>query len=256
MERETMKLGKLPAREGAVKLKLSDYLDSAALPTPPATFGHQSLVPADGWGMLGNDQYGDCAWAGPAHETMVLNAAAGRTVGFTTDGVLSDYSACTGFNPADPSTDQGSDMQKVAAYRQQTGIIDAAGARHKIGAYVAIQPGDLDQLLHGAYIFGAVGIGIEVYDYFMDQFSKGEPWTLRPGGNIEGGHYVPLIAADPQWFYVVTWGKVQPVDRRVIQKVNDENAVCLSPDQLNDAGKTPEQFDTAQLQADLQALED
>ena len=57
------KLGKKPARPGAVKFKLANYLVKLKLPTPPQVFGHEGLIGAN-WGMLGNDHYGDCVWAG------------------------------------------------------------------------------------------------------------------------------------------------------------------------------------------------
>src|SRR5215468_8854266 len=123
------KLGKKPARPGAVKFKLANYLVKLKLPTPPQVFGHEGLIGAN-WGMLGNDQYGDCVWAGAAHETMLWNKEAARAVSFSDKSVLSDYSAATGFDPNDPSTDQGTDMQAAASYRKKTGIRDAKGKRH------------------------------------------------------------------------------------------------------------------------------
>ena len=78
------KLGKKPARPGAVKFKLANYLEKLKLPTPPKVFGHEGLIGAN-WGMLGNDQYGDCVWAGAAHETMLWNKEAARTVTFSND---------------------------------------------------------------------------------------------------------------------------------------------------------------------------
>jgi hypothetical protein len=93
-----LKLGKKPARPGAVKFKLANYLDKAKLPTPPKMFGHQGLIGAN-WEMLGNDHYGDCVWAGAAHETMLWNKEAGRIIAFNDQSVLKDYSAVTGFNP-------------------------------------------------------------------------------------------------------------------------------------------------------------
>ena len=72
-----LKLGKKPARPGAVKLKLAKYLVKAKLPTPPKVFGHQSLIGA--WNMLGNDRYGDCVWAGAAHEHMLINKVVHHT---------------------------------------------------------------------------------------------------------------------------------------------------------------------------------
>ena len=87
------KLGKKPARPGAVKFKLAN-----------------------------------CVWAGAAHETMLWNKEAARTITFNDQSVLKDYSAVTGFNPNDPNTDQGTDMQVAASYRRKTGVHDAAGA--------------------------------------------------------------------------------------------------------------------------------
>src|SRR5947209_17293807 len=114
------KLGKTAARPGAVSMKLSAYLSKAQLPVPPANFGHYDLISK--YGMLGNDHYGDCVWAGAAHETMMWCKEAGSTATFTDKGVLGDYSKVTGFKPNDPTTDQGTDMQVAASFRRKTGV--------------------------------------------------------------------------------------------------------------------------------------
>src|SRR5581483_8120721 len=142
------------------------------------------------------DEWGDCAWAGPAHETMLLTTEAGDPVSFTTEGVLSDYSARTGFNPgAGPSgsnpTDQGSQVRDVLSYRRKTGIIDAQSKRHKIGAFVQLQPGNIEHVLQALHIFQVVGIGIQFPEFAMEQFNRGEPWDVVPNAPApEGGHYV------------------------------------------------------------------
>src|SRR5713101_6032629 len=135
-----LKLGKLPATRDTRDLLFARYVDTTKIPTPPAQFGHEQLFPIKGWGMLGNDDWGDCAWAGPAHETMLLTKEGGKSATFTTAGVLSDYSAGTGFDPhrgppGNNPTDQGSDVRQVFGYRRNTGIVDVQGRRHKIGAY-------------------------------------------------------------------------------------------------------------------------
>src|SRR4029077_612040 len=140
-----LKLGKKPARPGAVKFKLANFLVKTKLPTPPKVFGHQDLIGGN-WQTLGNDRYGDCVWAGAAHETMLWNKEADRTVAFNNQSVLKDYSPGTGFDPNDPNTDQGTDMQVAASYRRKTGVRDAAGKRHKVIAYLALTTGNADQL--------------------------------------------------------------------------------------------------------------
>lgn len=245
-----MKLGKLPARKDAVKFKLTNYLTT--LPTPPAKAGHQNLV-LDWEGMLGNDQYGDCVLAGAAHETILWNDEAKQSVLFDEKSVLSDYSAVTGFNPNDPNTDQGTDMQVAASYRRKTGVVDASGKRHQVAAYLALTAGDATQLKQAIYLFSNVGIGIKFPKSAMAQFNAGKPWSVVSKSPIEGGHYVPAVGYDSKYVYVVTWGKLQPMTWGFFKKYCDEAIVYLSNEMLI-GGKSIEGFDATQLQTDLKAL--
>ena len=247
-----MKLGKKPARPGAVKLRLNDYVDLSKLPVPPANFGHTDMV-RQPWGLLGNDRYGDCYWAGSCHEHMLWGAMGGHKFTFTTNNALYAYSLATGFNKADPNTDQGTDMQQGAAYRQKTGIVDSAGRVHKVGPYLALEKGNLQQQLTAAYIFGAVGLGIEIPASAQEQFEKHEPWDIVPHSPIEGGHYVPLVSHKDGNAVVCTWGALQEMTPQFFEALNDESIVYLSPEILL-GGKTIEGFDLQALQKDLAAL--
>jgi hypothetical protein len=246
------KLGKLPARPGAISFKFSKYFKVAALPTPPAVFGH--FNPIGNWGVLGNDQYGDCVLAGGAHETMLWDNEGGASVQFTDASVLSDYSALTGFNPADPATDQGTDMQAAASYRRTTGLIDANNVRHRVDAYVAPETGNLDELLAATYLFGAVGFGFQFPASAMTQFNAGQPWSVVPGSPIEGGHYVCIVGRRANGNLVcVTWGALQEMEPSFVPAFNDESVCYLSLESLKN-NVSPENFDLATLQADLNAL--
>jgi hypothetical protein len=252
-----LKLGKQPATEDRRDLMFARYVRKAQLPTPPAKFGHEDLFGPKEWGMLGNDQWGDCAWAGPAHETMLLTKEGGRSAAFSTDAVLSDYSAGTGFDPkAGPPgqnpTDQGSNVREVLKYRAKTGIVDANGNRHKVGAYVKLDTKNLDQVTEALYLFQVVGIGIEFPASAMDQFNNGQPWDVVQGSQIEGGHYVPLVARRDN-LEVVTWGALQQMTQAFYEKYCDEAWAYISEENLQQ-GKSPEGFDLEQLQADLNAL--
>lgn len=246
------KLGKTPARPDAVKFKFSAYADTTQLPKPPKTFGHENFIGKADWAMLGNDQWGDCVWAGAAHETLLWNAEAGHGVTFNDESVLSDYSAVTGFDPKDPNTDQGTDMQAAASYRRKVGVVDANGTRHKVAAYLAIKPGNLTELYQALYLFGAVGIGIQFPSSAMDQFNKRKTWSVVSRSQIEGGHYIPLVAKRTH-LECVTWGALQGMTTGFFSKYCDEAIVYLSEEALID-GKSAELFDFASLQADLKAL--
>lgn len=242
------KLGKLPARPDAVKLKLSAVLKADQLPTPPASFGHEQN--GTDWGMLGNDQYGDCVFAGGAHETM-LWAQEGKLspVSFTTEDTLEDYSAVTGFNPSDPNSDQGTDMQQAAAYRKNTGLIDASGVRHKIDAYAALDVGNLSQLDLAVWLFGAVGVGVNLPSSAESQFGYGQVWDVVQGDTLVGGHYIPCVGKNSAGNYVfITWGKLQAATPSWVTTYMDEAVAYLSLDILNVSSKlSPEGFDLSAL---------
>jgi hypothetical protein len=248
------KLGKTVARPDAVLLKLATYIKTADLPTPPTTFGWDYLIKPDGWGMLGNDTVGDCVIAGGLHETLLWRKTARHSTALSDAAAIENYSAITGYDPADPSTDQGTDMQVAASYRRKHGLADAHGSVHKIGAYVALEAGNLDQLYAAAWIFGAVGIGIEFPAYAMDDFDQRRPWDVqRTNAKIEGGHYIPAVAKTADFITVVTWGRAIAMTPRFYQKYCDEAVVYLSEEMLT-KGVNLDGFNLAQLQADLAAV--
>lgn len=246
-----LRLGKLPARPGAVTMKFTTYVKETLLPTPPTEFGHDHGV--GHWKMLGNDTVGDCVIAGGLHETMLWSHYGSATAPTDKAAAIANYSAITGYDPDDPSTDKGTDVADAASYRRHTGLVDADGARHRIVAYLALTPGDIGQHLQALYLFGAVGIGLEFPDSAMTQFHNHQPWDVVPGAKIEGGHYVSAVARRDDRFVVVTWGREQPMTDAFFQKYNDESYVYVSSEYLKD-GHDPEGFDLAQLQADLAKL--
>lgn len=250
------KLGKKQARPWPFgnRLQIDSYLYAAELPAVPKVFGSPQLIQS--WKILANDFYGDCVWAGAAHETMMLRAAAHyQPPLFSNTAVLSDYSAVTGFKQSDPSTDQGTDVQEAAAYRQKTGILDASGQRHKIDSYAALKPGDLHQLDIACYLFGAVGIGVDLPDTAEDQFNRMEPWSVVSGSSSMGGHYVPIVGRNSLGMYLaVTWGRLQAVEPGFIMQFMDEGLVYVSTERLNQKGFSPQGVDLAGLQSDFAAV--
>ena len=246
-----MKLGKTPARRGAVKLKFADYAAGLKIVTPNKINHSQFIL--DGGGVLGNDKYGDCVWAGAAHETIIWNGESKGSVKFTDQNVLSDYAAVTGFTPNDKYTDQGTDMSAAASYRRKVGIVDNSNKRHRVEAYVAIQPGNKVELRQAIYLFSNVGIGIRFPASAMAQFAAGKPWTVSLFSKIEGGHYVPAIGYDSNYVYVVTWGKIQKMSWSFFCKYCDEALCYLSAEMLT-GDMSPEGFNMLQLNADLAAI--
>ncbi len=248
------KLGKKPARPDAVLLKAASYFDLSALPKVPAHFGHPWVVRV--WGMLGNDFCGDCVWAGAAHETVLLHADAPTIVPtFTSKTVMADYSAVTGFNPHDMSTDQGTDVQEAAEYRQKTGIVDILGHRHKIDLYAEMRCGDLEQLAMLTYLNAVTGIGVQLPSSAEYQFNRAEIWDVIPGAHTVGGHYIPCVGRNSLGqFLFVTWGRLQAATGRWVQEYMDEGVAYLSRARLGKLGLSPQGFNEAQLTDDFKQV--
>jgi len=246
------KLGKTDATPYPKKFSLEALVDPTALPPPPAAFGHEDVIGHDAWGMLGNKTAGDCVFAGGAHETMLLNMEVGNAIPFTDASVLSDYSAVTGYDPSNPATDQGTNVQDAANYRRTTGLLDAKGNRHKVAASLGLTPGNVSHLWQALYLFDIVGIGLQLPASAMDQFEAGQPWDVVEGSPIEGGHYVPMIAKRDM-LYVVTWGKTQPMTLRFFSTFCDEARTYLSQEAIVNQ-KSPDGFDYATLQQAMRTL--
>ena len=97
-----------------------------------------------------------------------------------------------------------------------------------------------------------VGMGMSFPESPKDQFQAGKPWSVVPGPEPTEGHYVPIVAYRTH-LECVTWGRIQRMTTSVFKKYCDEAWTILSPEMLR-ADKSPEGFDLAQLQADINSL--
>lgn len=248
-----MKLGLKPPTVDHRDLRLSAYLTGEPLPPPPIPFGHANVFPKKAWGMLGNDQFGDCAVAGPAHQIMAWNKSIGRDVPFNNQCVLQCYGEITGFDPATGEGDNGTDMRDLAKYWQKTGILDANGVRHKIEGYLFLHPGNIEERDQAMYRFNSIGIGFRVPRVAMDQFNQGKIWDVVPDdGGIEGGHYVPGLGEGVNT-KVVTWASLQEMSDPFYMKYVDQILVPITKENLVN-GKSPEGFAYEELLADIKRL--
>jgi len=246
------KLGLQPPKPGAVRLRLATYLDFRMLPTPPQEFGHYSKI--NEWGMLANDQYGDCALAGACHQTMLYTAEGGTPAPFNDKAALANYSAVTGFNADDPSSDQGTQVGALADYWLRQGIVDAAGKRHQVVAIADMNPGDLRELWIATYLFQAVGLGFALPESAMDQTRDGKVWDVVPGADIVGGHYVPCFGRSNGNGIGVTWGALQPFTPDFYRTYNNQGLCVLSEEMMVNA-KSIDGIDDQLLRADIAAMQ-
>lgn len=264
----TQHLGKQPATYDSRDFRYADLRGQVQLPTiPPPGGGYGMDFGADGWGMLGNGPdntvfegfqgCGDCAWAGPAHETMEACKNAKQTVpSFSGKTVVDQYAQYSGYNPQTGSGDTGSNVRDVLNWRQSKGLLDDSGAAHKIGAYVALEPGNLTQLWEALYLFNVIGIGINFPGSAMDQFNAGQMWSVVAGAKIEGGHYIPVVGHPSTGVWTcITWGKRQPMTTQFLTTYCDEAWAWVDPARYSAlTGDTPQGFSPNQISQYLTAV--
>jgi len=205
----TRKLGKRAPRLDPRNLKLARYL-KPTLPAAPPAAGYIAKVKS--WPMMLNDTLGDCVIAAAAHCIEQWTTYAKTPVVLTDDQVLQGYEAVGGYIPGDPSTDNGCDMLTACKYWQTTGF-----GRHKIAAYVQVDPLNLTEIKQAIYLFGNVYAGWQLplsvqSSNIWSVPSTGANGDASPG--TWGGHcLVPqtrVLTDDLRW---VDIGSVKTGDR-------------------------------------------
>lgn len=244
------KLGKAAPRKDPRTLKLAYYLP--ALPVVPAQMDYSTKV--NQWGMMLNDQIGDCTCAAAGHLIEQWTANASQMATPTDDQILAAYEAIGGYNPNDPSTDNGCVVLDVLNYWRQNGI-----AGHKIGCYAEVSHANLDHVKAGLFIFGGVYVGVQ-----LPLSAQGQAiWDVPAGGAVGdgavgswGGHAIEAVAYDADYITVITWGAPMKVTWAFWNTYVDEAYAIISQDFLEGNGETPEGFNLNQLTADLKLVTD
>lgn len=130
-------------------------LSDALPPPPPGPLGRAPFI-ASGLMWL-NNVLGDCTAAAKAALLTLWAAANGVTLRITDADVLAFYEGSCGYNPSDPSSDQGGNMDLVAAYFRETGL-----AGHKVGAVVIVDPRNRDHVKHAINRYGGCDMGLSL----------------------------------------------------------------------------------------------
>jgi hypothetical protein len=159
------------------------------------------------------------------------------------------YSAISGYDPADPSTDVGATLQDALDYWRKVGV-----AGNKIAAAAQVDAQDLDLVRACIATFGSCYAGMWVTQAAMDQVDDGEMWTVVQRSPNLGGHCIPLGAFDNETFTCVTWGKAQLMTIDFLLRYVDEIWVPVDLDWLAATGLSPAGIDIGQLNADYEAL--
>lgn len=259
------KLGKRPVpSELGQSIKLKNYMAGEPFPyvSPTSSVDFSSDVLA--WGMLGNDDYGDCTFAGRVHMEMGnawynKQQAVGNTsasVWPTYDQTLTSYFTYEGSPQPSNYTwseqngyDNGADMGQLLLWFMTHDV----GPLGPIGGFASIDITD-GQEYQGAFsAFGGLYVGLLVNQEMMNETDAGEPWTSTATDWI-GGHCIWHAKRGPTWGTAITWGQQQLFSWENWRATRQEAYVVFTREMMEAPGGKFNGVNVAQLKSDLADL--
>lgn len=241
-----MKLGRRAVRHDDRTLQLARYMKTLA-PPPLAVDWTKG---ATSFGMMLNDQLGDCTIAGCGHAVQIWSANLGTEATVPDATIEQFYEAWDGYQPADPSTDQGGvELDVLNAWRQ------GGFAEHILTGFADPHVADVQAVRQAIALFGGVYIGLSLPLTAQNQpvWDVTEPTDPGAAPGSWGGHCVFVPKYDADSFTCITWGGLQKMTTAFWTEYCDEAHALLSKDWLGAKG-SPDGLDLAQLQADLEEV--
>jgi hypothetical protein len=199
-----------------------------AAPPPPVL--DRSNIVFTPW-LDRNDQIGDCTAVGIANAARAMATLDGFGVSIPTDRVVAFYSASTGYDPANPATDQGGVELDVLGYQLTNGF-DTGDQAPLVGAFATFDPRDRVTFANVMAKFGTAYLGVNLASADLDTSAVWD--TATPGDQTPGswgGHcllawdYTGL--GDTDTVRLATWGTLQPCTWRWLAARCEEAHVLI-----------------------------
>lgn len=224
-----------------------------AVPEAPASVDWTKGITS--FGFMLNDQLGDCTCAAVGHALQIWTANASSEETIPDADVLKLYEGACGYNPNDPSTDQGGVEQEVLQYCMNRGIPLANGTVDKILGYVEADPRIMNEVKVTVDQFGVSYIGIQVpQSIYDDNYNVLPVWDYVPGSPILGGHAVVIPKYDPEGFTIISWGSLYRMTWSFFEAYCDESYAIADKNWINSQGKTPLGLTLSQLGSMMNGL--
>jgi hypothetical protein len=200
----------------------------------------------DPWGMLGNDRYGCCVIAAKNHFRQCASVnATGKAVVVTEAETLAEYGAITGFDPDDPSTDNGTVPLDALKYFL---------AKGEIIAYGRVDPTNDAHVAAAIELFGGLYTGWDLPAAWQSR----EVWDAGPNTSGAwtpgswGGHMMSQTGYDAKCMTpTVTWGEIVNITAAARHVYCSEAYALITREWFDAHGKTIQGFDLASLQTQL-----
>jgi hypothetical protein len=256
------KLGRLHRTYDPRIPHLSALIAGQTLPPPPPEKDWAAEMPTN-LGMMLNDSLGDCTCAAYYHALQVwsFNATGGKSIQTQPDGDVEQlYVLACGYNPRVGGEGPGGNEQHVLRYLLRSGAPTGpkGQTRHKITAFVEVDPRNIDDVKRTIVDCGVAYIGFNVPQYIVPPPPAEPPqvWKVEDANAaIVGGHAVVLAGYDPGGARVISWGQYYTMAWDFFAKYVDEvYAICDSTWFDTKGHSTPGGLSLAELEAQMRAI--
>jgi hypothetical protein len=250
---QTCRMGrKRPIAKGP-RLSLKNYFLN--VPASPASCDYTPKAAPALAEVYKNDKIGDCVIAGGYHVVGLATGNANGSPFIASDAeILADYEVIGGYNPNDPSTDQGCNEVTALNYWTEKGFADGS----KLYAWLELDPSNQAECQAALYLFENLFFGMELPDEWLATFpTKGTLWDVAGPPNPNNGHCVIGGAYNPGGVAICSWGVVLTLSWAALHKYCAQSAggalyVLVSSDQIAKAQtRAPNGLDWAALALDL-----
>lgn len=252
VDHSKMRLGRNYVKRDDRTLKMARYFGAKLPPAPLAADWSHGITD---FGEMLNARLGICTIAGCGHSVQVWSANTSAEITVPDSAILAAYEKWDGYDPNDPSTDQGGNELDVLKAWRRDGLDG-----HKLLAFADPTVSNLEEIRQTIHLFGGVYIGVALPVTAQTQ----DVWDVAPGylsgtnpnaeANSWGGHCVYVPAYDPDGFTCITWGAKKKMTNAFWSAYVDEAHGLLGADWFK-ADEAPSGFDLAQLQMDLALIQ-
>lgn len=251
-----MKFGRLPRKHNSRIPHFSAFTAGRVLVPAPITVDWTTGMNPS-FGMMLNDQLGDCTCAAVYHALQVWSFNALKKEDTEPDSAVGQlYEEACGWDGKMPpdNTDQGGVEQDVLTYLLNTGAPLSSSLRNKLLAFFEVDPRNLDDVRRVIYECGGIYIGFNVPDTI---WSDGNLWHTTTSQNIIGGHAVwcPAASLSKSTIGAMSWGSRYDMSFDFWNTYVDECYALVDPSWVANTGMTPLGMSVADLEAAMQALQ-
>lgn len=258
---EGLRLGRLHRKYNPRIPHMSALLAGQVLPPPPPQIDYTHGMPGE-LGVMRNDALGDCTCAAFYHALQVwsFNADGSKMLTEPDADVVRLYTLACGYNPRVPGEGPGGNEQDVLTYLLKHGAPTGSSGspRHKITAFVEVDPRNIDDVKRAIVDCGVAYIGFNVPASLMPPNAPPpQVWNVVPNNNkIIGGHAVVLAGYDANGARVISWGQYYTMTWQFFSTYVDEVYAIADSTWFTTKKMTPGGLTLEELEAQMKGLEE